>query len=118
MPMILLSILHGAVKTLRRRSTTPPPHCTVRGTVSSSEMTSIVSSILLLRKGWCMKKRIGFVFCVLQCVIISVCVGQISVVGDLSQDREAVPGEKYEGSILLRNDESEPQEAKIYQTDY
>jgi hypothetical protein len=43
---------------------------------------------------------------------------QISVIGDLSHDREARPGETYGGTILLRNGSSEPVEAKIYQTDY
>ena len=43
---------------------------------------------------------------------------QILVVGDLSRDREAQAGEKYEETIMLRNDSNEPQEAKIYQTDY
>jgi hypothetical protein len=43
---------------------------------------------------------------------------QISVIGELSQDKEVRPGEKYEGVILVRNDTNEPQEAKVYQTDY
>jgi len=43
---------------------------------------------------------------------------QVFVLGDLSQDRDARPGETYEGRILLRNGSSEPAEAKIYQTDY
>lgn len=44
--------------------------------------------------------------------------GQVSIVGELSQDREAARGERYEGTILVRNDTDEPQEAKVYQTDY
>jgi hypothetical protein len=43
---------------------------------------------------------------------------QVSIVGDLSQDHEARPGETYSGSIVVRNDSNEPQEAKLYQTDY
>lgn len=43
---------------------------------------------------------------------------QISVIGELSQDKESRPGEKYEGVIVVKNDTNEPQEAKIYQTDY
>jgi hypothetical protein len=43
---------------------------------------------------------------------------QISIIGELSQDREARPGEQYEGTIIVRNDTDEPQEAKVYQTDY
>jgi hypothetical protein len=43
---------------------------------------------------------------------------QVSVIGELSNDREAQPGERYEGVIVIRNDTNEPQEAKVYQTDY
>ena len=43
---------------------------------------------------------------------------QVSVIGELSQDREARPGETYHGTIVVKNDTNEPQEAKIYQTDY
>ncbi|HTP79082.1 MAG TPA: hypothetical protein VMM57_01620 [Bacteroidota bacterium] len=44
--------------------------------------------------------------------------GQVSVIGELSQDKMARPGETYTGSIIIRNDTNEPQEAKVYQTDY
>jgi len=43
---------------------------------------------------------------------------QISVIGDLSHDREVQPGETYEGTISLSNSSTEPAEAKVYQTDY
>jgi hypothetical protein len=43
---------------------------------------------------------------------------QVSIIGDLSQDHDARPGESYSGSILVKNDSNEPQEAKLYQTDY
>ncbi len=43
---------------------------------------------------------------------------QVSIIGDLSQDHDARPGESYSGSILVKNDTEEPQEAKLYQTDY
>ncbi len=43
---------------------------------------------------------------------------QVSVIGDLSQDKDARPGETYTGAIVVRNDTNEPQEAKVYQTDY
>jgi len=43
---------------------------------------------------------------------------QVSIIGDLSQDRQAHPGETYDGSILVKNDSNEPQQAKVYQTDY
>ncbi len=43
---------------------------------------------------------------------------QISVIGELSQDKEARTGETYEGVILVKNDSNAPQEVKVYQTDY
>jgi hypothetical protein len=43
---------------------------------------------------------------------------QVSVIGELSQDKEVKPGDTYSGAILVRNDTNEPQEAKVYQTDY
>ena len=43
---------------------------------------------------------------------------QIAFVGELSNDRQASPGDSYEGSFTLRNDSNQPAEAKIYQTDY
>src|SRR3990172_5316546 len=43
---------------------------------------------------------------------------QVSVIGELSQDRDTEPGESYSGTITIKNDSNEPQEAKIYQTDY
>ncbi len=43
---------------------------------------------------------------------------QISVIGELSQDNVARPGNSYSGTIVVRNETNEPQEAKIYQTDY
>jgi len=44
--------------------------------------------------------------------------GQVSVIGELTQERETQPGDHYEGTILVKNDTKEPQEAKVYQTDY
>ncbi|MEX0602959.1 MAG: hypothetical protein WD295_06435 [Bacteroidota bacterium] len=57
--------------------------------------------------------RILFVF------LLAVPAGaQVSVIGELSQDRELRPGQKYEGVILVKNDTDNLQEAKVYQTDY
>lgn len=58
-------------------------------------------------------------FCALGTVLVfAEAVAQISVVGELSNDKEAYPGERYEGAVNVRNDSNEPQEVKIYQTDY
>ena len=43
---------------------------------------------------------------------------QIAVLSSAVAEREARPGETYEGQLLLRNTSSEPQEAKLYQTDF
>ncbi len=43
---------------------------------------------------------------------------QVSVIGELSQDKDVKPGDSYTGVIMVRNDTKEPQEAKVYQTDY
>lgn len=43
---------------------------------------------------------------------------QLAIIGDLTDDRTAAPGQVYEGSITLRNDGSEAAEAKIYLNDY
>lgn len=51
-------------------------------------------------------------------VAVGVSHGQISVIGELSQDHETRPGEQYDGTITVKNDTNAPQEAKAYQTDY
>ncbi len=51
-------------------------------------------------------------------LVASVVLAQVSVIGELSQDKDVKPGDTYSGSILVRNDTNEPQQAKIYQTDY
>jgi hypothetical protein len=63
-------------------------------------------------------RKSAVLFAVILCLSASRLVGQISVIGELSQDREATPGETYTGSIIVRNDSNELQEAKAYQTDY
>jgi hypothetical protein len=57
-------------------------------------------------------------------VVLFVCltplaaVAQIAVQTPLSLDREASPGESYVESILVANETDEPQQFKVYQTDY
>jgi hypothetical protein len=43
---------------------------------------------------------------------------QISIRSPLSDDREASPGSVYDGEIIVWNETTEFQQAKIYQTDY
>lgn len=64
-----------------------------------------------------MQKHLFYLF---TAVLLLCFVGQaqVSVIGELSNDKEAKAGERYEGLINVRNDTNEPQEVKIYQTDY
>jgi hypothetical protein len=43
---------------------------------------------------------------------------QISVLSSTVEERIAVPGERYTGTIVIANAAAEPQTARIYQTDY
>ncbi len=43
---------------------------------------------------------------------------QITVRGRLALDIDATPGQSISGSIIVDNDTDEPQQAKVYQTDY
>jgi P pilus assembly chaperone PapD len=49
---------------------------------------------------------------------IQISFSQIAVLSDLSNDRVMQTGESATGSIQIRNETDEPQQAKIYQTDY
>ena len=43
---------------------------------------------------------------------------RVSVIGGLTHEKKAKPGETYKGSILIKNHDTTPHEVKIYQTDY
>ena len=43
---------------------------------------------------------------------------QIAVVGSTVEEHSAAPGQRYEGTILIRNVTTEPQSVRVYQTDY
>lgn len=43
---------------------------------------------------------------------------QISVDGNTVREQRAQPGETYSGTFIVQNASAEPQEAKLYQTDY
>src|SRR6185503_6468548 len=43
---------------------------------------------------------------------------QVAVLGSGVFEHDASPGQTYQGRVLVRNDTKEPQEAKVYQTDY
>ncbi len=65
-----------------------------------------------------MSRQIALILTLLMLAVPSSSKAQISVRSQLSQDTSAQPGESYVGSILIRNDTDEIQQAKIYQTDY
>lgn len=43
---------------------------------------------------------------------------QVSVLSNTLEERAAAPGERYSGTVRVRNTSSQPQVARIYQTDY
>ena len=43
---------------------------------------------------------------------------QIAVIGSTVEERDAAPGQRYEGTIVVRNLTTSPQPVRIYQTDY
>jgi hypothetical protein len=51
-------------------------------------------------------------------LLADVCLGGIVVIGGMSQQKTANPGEVYEGTILLENADAAARDVKIYQTDY
>jgi hypothetical protein len=48
----------------------------------------------------------------------SVAAAQISVVGSTVVEHDAAPGERYEGSILVRNSSDKPHAVRVYKSDY
>jgi hypothetical protein len=43
---------------------------------------------------------------------------QIAVIGSTVEERDAAPGQRYEGTIVVRNLTTTPQPVRVYQTDY
>ena len=50
--------------------------------------------------------------------ILSTAKAGVSIIGGLSHEKMAKPGETYKGSVLIKNNSAEPEEVKVYQTDY
>jgi hypothetical protein len=63
-----------------------------------------------------MRKILGFCFIML--LSPELCQAGVVVVGELTQDKSLLPGEKIEGSIQLENDGTTPCQVRVYQTDY
>jgi hypothetical protein len=64
-----------------------------------------------------MARTISFLI-VAMTVCTALAMSQVSVIGDLSNDKEVKPGERYDGVITVKNDSDDPQEVKVYQSDY
>lgn len=43
---------------------------------------------------------------------------QVSVISSTLEERQAAPGERYTGTVRVRNTSGQPQQARVYQTDY
>ena len=67
-----------------------------------------------------MKSRIRIFAAVLAltCLTASAAQAEVFIIGGLSHDKTATPGEIYEGSVIIKTNGIKPQEMKIYQTDY
>lgn len=65
-----------------------------------------------------MKNNVGFLLVFLACLFAPRAAAQIAVISESVVEREARPGEAYEGRLVVLNTSKTRQEAKIYQTDY
>jgi len=67
-----------------------------------------------------MNRRLStFIFAALAaCTLPAAARAQIAVLSSTVEERIAVPGEKYTGTIIVSNPGAQPQVARIYQTDY
>jgi hypothetical protein len=63
-------------------------------------------------------KKIVCLALVLSFSILSTTEAGVSVIGGLSHEKKARAGETYKGSVIIKNNSAEPQEVKVYQTDY
>src|ERR1035437_10913201 len=52
------------------------------------------------------------------CIAPAAARAQIAVLSSTVEEKIAVPGEKYTGTIIVSNSGAQPQVARIYQTDY
>jgi len=64
------------------------------------------------------KKRIAFTGLLFCLIMPCVSVAGVSVTSGLTYEKKAQAGKTYQGIIQLRNTGEDPQEVKIYQTDY
>lgn len=67
-----------------------------------------------------MKSKITTIFLTLLLFLLIPYVAEagVAIVGELAHERKARVGESYQGIIFIRNSSEQPQEAKVYQTDY
>ena len=65
-----------------------------------------------------MKVWIPMLFSVAAVLMPRAAVAQVMVVSNAVQEREALPGEVYAGTIRLRNTSTDMQEVRVYQTGY
>lgn len=66
-----------------------------------------------------MKAKTAICMALVSCLLMhSATDAGVSIVGGLTHQKKAEPGETYKGSIIINNTNDQPQEVKIYQTDY
>ncbi|MFH1941631.1 MAG: hypothetical protein ABIL68_05960 [bacterium] len=65
-----------------------------------------------------MGKRIGFFIFIIGLLVRNTLPAGVTVLGDLTHEKNVLPGETYSGVIIILNTGEEPEEIKVYQTDY
>ena len=70
-------------------------------------------------------KKMRVAICIRRCVLLLFLLaaalapaGTIQVAGSLTHEYDVAPGGSYTGSIVVQNPEKDPQEVRVYQTDY
>jgi len=65
------------------------------------------------------KTIVLFLSAILMFFIISdTALAAVAIVSNMTQDKQAKPGELYKGSITVKNNGTEPEAIRVYQTDY
>lgn len=65
-----------------------------------------------------LRSTVLLVACCTACILPRPSTAYVAIRGELTHERQVSPGQTYKGTIRVNNTGDEPQEIKIYQTDY
>ena len=67
-----------------------------------------------------LKKQIKYLSTYCLCVLLFTCGvnAQVSILGEMTHEKNAEPGDTYSGTIIVHNGGDEIEDVKIYQTDF